>query len=864
MARRLVTQIADAENDPELVARISEFYDGPLGFVMAVFPWGKEGTSLHDETGPDEWHIELLTDLGERIKAGERNPTGALLTAVASGHGVGKAQPVSMEIDTPVGKRRWGDLKPGDVVFGRDGRPTKIVSVHPQGVKPVHRVVLDDRTSTLVCAEHLWTVRGRASRRDGSNAWETLSTADLMRRGVTRSNGPNRARQWELPSIEPVEYPAEWVPVDPYTLGVWLGDGARNTDTFTSADPEVPAGVRAAGYEVVESQAKSGKASVYAVRGLRVGLRMLGVYDKGAHEKRVPRRYMENSPAVRGAVLRGLIDTDGFVTPTGAVIFTSVSEGLARDVAWIARSLGGKAVEHAPHPTSYRRVDGSKVEGRPAFNVTLTMPEGFCVALIRRKAERVRATTQKRYLSRWIDRIEDAGAEECMCITVEAADHLYLTNDFIPTHNTTLVAWLILWFISTRQHPQIVVTANTTNQLTGKTWRELSKWHRLMAHATWFTWSATKFAMKAAPDTWFAAAVPWSKERSEAFAGTHEKHVLLIFDEASAVDDAIWESAEGALTTAGAMWFAFGNPTRNTGRFRECWRRFRNRWVVKQVDSRKAKKADQRQIANWIEDYGEDSDFVRIRVKGEFPRSGSTQFIAEDVVEAAMQRFRRAERDKVARLGEPVDGFAVKLGVQDAADPRAPLIMAVDVARFGDDATVVGLRRGNVFIKHAEWRGLDGEQVGQRCAEIINALGPDAVFLDSNGLGASAYDTLVRLGYDVVGVNAGVKAQDESRYFNRRVEMWDLMKLWLGKGGMIQDDPKFKDDLIGPEYAFDAKSRWQLESKDDMKSRGLPSPDTADALAMTFYAPVAPRSEAKAVQALLARARTSGASWMAC
>jgi hypothetical protein len=405
---------------------------------------------------------------------------------------------------------------------------------------------------------------------------------------------------------------------------------------------------------------------------------------------------------------------------------------------------------------------------------------------------------------------------------------------------SALVAWVILWFISTRHNPQIVVTANTAAQLTTKTWRELAKWHKLCLNDGWFQWSATKFYLKASPETWCANAITWSKERAEAFAGTHEKHVLLLFDEASAIDDAIWEVAEGALTTAGAIMLVFGNGTRNTGRFRECFRRFRHRWWTKTVDSRTAKKANRKQIQQWAEDYGEDSDFFRVRVLGDFPRAASSQFIAEDLVENAQARYRQLVRRKRDGLGELADlGARVEVGIEDAADEWAPLIFSVDVARFGDDETVFGFRRGKLFVRHAKYRGLDTTAVAALAAEAIEEYRPDAIFVDANGVGAGVADQLTQLGYEIIEVMGQAKALDERKYFNRRVEMYDSVRRWLKDGGIIEDDTQFRDDLVGPEYGFDGKGRFQLESKDDMKARGLPSPDTGDCLAQTFYMPVA-------------------------
>ena len=200
---------------------------------------------------------------------------------------------------------------------------------------------------------------------------------------------------------------------------------------------------------------------------------------------------------------------------------------------------------------------------------------------------------------------------------------------------TTLAAWIIHWFISTKPFPQIVATANTKTQLETKLWRELAKWHNLSEHQYMFKWTATKFYHYLAPETWFAAAIPWNKEKAEAFQGTHEKYTLIIYDEASIIDDVIWESTDGSLSSRG-IWLVTGNPTKNTGRFRECWGRFRHRWEGTTVDSRGSSHADQERIKGWIEDYGEDSDFVRIRVKGEFPRASTAQFIPSDVVEVVL------------------------------------------------------------------------------------------------------------------------------------------------------------------------------------------------------------------------------------
>jgi hypothetical protein len=390
---------------------------------------------------------------------------------------------------------------------------------------------------------------------------------------------------------------------------------------------------------------------------------------------------------------------------------------------------------------------------------------------------------------------------------------------------SALVAWLLLWAMSTFEDTRGVVTANTENQLRTKTWAELSKWHRLLINRHWFRLTATAlFSVQPAHEkTWRIDAVPWSENNTEAFAGLHNegRRIIVVFDEASAIPDIIWETTEGALTDANTeiFWFAFGNPTRNTGRFKECFGRFRHRWQTRQVDSRTVAITNKAQIAEWIEDFGEDSDFVRVRVRGVFPRAGSTQFISGEVVEEARKR----EVETVH---------------------QEPLVLGVDVARFGDDRTVLCYRKGRngACIPWQTYRNLDTMQVAAKVAEAWTLRKPAAIFVDEGGLGAGVVDRLRQLSVPVTGVNFGgkpdrIQMDDGIKVRNKRAEMWAQMRAWL-KGGAIPDDYELAADLTGVEYGFDDNQAIQLERKESMKKRGLASPDLADALALTFAYPV--------------------------
>lgn len=380
---------------------------------------------------------------------------------------------------------------------------------------------------------------------------------------------------------------------------------------------------------------------------------------------------------------------------------------------------------------------------------------------------------------------------------------------------TALIAWIILWFISTREHPQIIVTAGKQDQLSGKTWREVAKWKKLAICGHWFHWTATKLEHVLFPDTWFAHAIPWSKNAPENFAGTHEKHVLVIYDEASAIDDCIWETTDGAMTTPGAMWIAFGNPTRTTGRFAQCFGKFKHRWKNHHVDSRTAKMANRKLLDQWVEDHGEDSDFVRVRVRGLFPRAGSLQFITNDEYAAATKR-----------VAEGYEQFGK--------------VLSVDVARHGDDQSVICKRQGRKVWPLKRLRIRDLMQLAARIAEVIDEWAPDAVYIDATGMGWGVVDRLHQLGYrQVVGIQTGESGFKPDLFYNRRAELWYAMREFIQNGGQLPVDPELETELTEPQYGFDSQQRWKLETKKEMKDRDLASPDGADALALSFAAPVA-------------------------
>lgn len=396
---------------------------------------------------------------------------------------------------------------------------------------------------------------------------------------------------------------------------------------------------------------------------------------------------------------------------------------------------------------------------------------------------------------------------------------------------SAFLSWIDDWHMSTHLGSTTIVTANTEEQLKSRTWAELGKWHTLSLNKHWFD----KQALSLRPQAWFtealkkqlsidstyyyALAQTWSEENPDAFAGVHNPAgVLLVFDEASGISEKIWSVSEGFFTDISPyhFWFAFSNPRRNTGSFYECFHKYRDYWKRRHIDSRTVEGIDADRLNAIIEKYGKDSDEAKIEVLGEFPSQGDKQFIARDIVDGARER-------------------------ELLADDHAPLIMGVDPARFGDDKSVIRFRQGRNgrVLPPFKFKGLDNMELANQCAALISKYNPDAIAVDA-GNGTGVIDRLREMGYKVHEVWFGSKSS-QPEYANKRTEMWADMREWL-KGACIDLDDDLKDDLVGPEYGFMGRSdQIMLESKEKMKSRGLHSPDDADALACTFAVKVARR-----------------------
>ena len=390
---------------------------------------------------------------------------------------------------------------------------------------------------------------------------------------------------------------------------------------------------------------------------------------------------------------------------------------------------------------------------------------------------------------------------------------------------SALFSFIEHWMMSCQLGSTTIVTANTEEQLKSKTWGELGKWMTLSLNGHWFE----KQALSVKPAEWFkealkrqlkidstyyyAAATLWSEENPDAFAGAHnEAGMLVVYDEASGIHEKIWSVTDGFFTepVLHRYWLAFSNPRRNTGMFYNCFHGDAAAfWKNRSIDARSVEGTDKDHLQGIINQYGEDSYEAKVEVKGVFPNQSDKQFISRTVVNGAVER-------------EVVD------------DQGAPLIMGIDPARYGGDKAVIRFRQGRNgrVVPPQKFSGLDNMQLVKRIIDSIERYNPDAICCDA-GSGTGVIDRLRELGYKVHEVWFG-KESDNPEWGNKRTELWDLMREWL-KGACIDKDRELIEGLVGPEFQpYGKTDKLILEPKEKMKSRGLKSPDDADALAVTF------------------------------
>lgn len=385
------------------------------------------------------------------------------------------------------------------------------------------------------------------------------------------------------------------------------------------------------------------------------------------------------------------------------------------------------------------------------------------------------------------------------------------------TGKTTVIAILALWFVCCHYDAKCVVTAASQDQLRDGAWSEIRKWLAALPEALRGQLDAgeERVTLKAAPEMGFVVRRTASKSNPQALAGIHAKHVLYLIDEASGIEEVIFETAAGSLSTHDAMAAMFSNPTKASGFFFDSHNKMRSRWRTWRVNSEDVPRA-QGHIEDIIAAYGKGSNKYRVRVLGEFPTAADDTVIPLELIEAAVNR-------NVAPLSFiPVWG--------------------VDVGRFGDDASALAKRQGNVLLEPPkEWHGKDTVQLATLILHEYRAthedMRPSEIIVDEIGIGAGVVDQMRILGLPVRGVNVGEAASTDDKYMRLRDEGWFQARAWFAERGcrLPSGCDKLISELSGPTYDYSASGKIVVEPKKEMKKRGLPSPNQADAFINTLF-----------------------------
>ncbi len=379
-------------------------------------------------------------------------------------------------------------------------------------------------------------------------------------------------------------------------------------------------------------------------------------------------------------------------------------------------------------------------------------------------------------------------------------------------------SWMVLWFISTHYPAKIVLTANTSAQLNDVLMSEINKWHRKMSpeFREQIEVKSDRVELKSAPTESFAACRTSRRENPEALQGFHADNMLFLIDEASGIDDVVFEVAAGALSTKGAKQVLTGNPTRTSGYFFDAFHKMRDNWYTMTVSCADSTRVDPKFIDDMALQYGDESSIFGVRVLGNFPKQDDDVLLPLHLIESAVNRD---------------------------VEPTGQVVWALDIARFGSDRSCLIKRQGNTVMDDIKvWQGKDLMQLcGLVHAEFLmepDERRPMEIMCDVIGLGAGAVDRLCEMGLPARGVNVSEGSTIKEKYINRRAELWFALREWfMARDCRIPDDPTLIQELTAPRYQFTSSGKLKIESKDEIRKRLSRSCDVADALMLSMESP---------------------------
>jgi hypothetical protein len=699
--------------------------------------------------------------------------------AVKSGHGCfAKGHPVMM---------RDGSIKPvedievGDILMGDDGKSERIVLELKRGQEEMYKFIFNSGDSHTYNASHKLVLV--ATQTHG-----TQKRGDIIEVEVKDwLLWSDRKKKTHAIMKHSVEFDEKALPIDPYIFGAWLGDGNSENDYIYLGDKKEAVANRVGGVFV----SRRNNTNKYRL-GIRSELKKLGVLKN----KHIPKSYKTGSIRQRLQLIAGLLDTDGSLDRRQYELTTKF-ETLAKDFDWLCKSVG-----------LHTNIKQKTVSGVVYYRLSIGRNTDI-IPCIRHKIDNS-IDSQRQNLHFGIKSVEPLGVGNYYGFTLNG-NHRFLSGDFIVTRNTgksTLLSWISLWAGLTKYDAKIPITAPSAPQLLFTLMPEIRKWEQKLPNILRKSIEAKTETISFKNGNFIAMRTA-RKENPEALQGFHATNLFFLVDEGSGVPDNIFEVVEGALTGEHNVIIMVGNPTRTNGYFYNAFHKHKELWTTHTLNAEKSPNVDPAIVELRRKQYGSDSDVYRVRVLGEFPRASSDSLFSVELLEEA-----------VARTDAIDDGDEV---------------WGLDIARYGDDRSVLAKRKGYYIRPLIVKQNLDTmDIVNWIKAEYQNAqIKPTAIFVDTIGMGVGAFDVLARDGYPVMDGNVGRKSF-EMGLANKRIEIYKRLAQKM-EHLSLPDDDELVGELSAIRYIINEKGMMALEKKEDTKKRLGRSPDKADAVALTYY-----------------------------
>lgn len=632
----------------------------------------------------------------------------------------GKAQPLDATVYTPFGKNRMGNIKPGDFVLAVDGTPTKVLEIYPQGIRQCYVVEFSDGTLVECDGEHMWEIH------NSRYAPTVVTTLELLRMPEWK-----RKRSY-VPQIEAVDFVSRDVPVDPYLLGFLIGDGnlTNNVVRFSTADSQIvdllqtkiPQDHKIRYIERVDYHITAGdNANYIKANGLHIinHLDSLGLMGKHAHEKSIPVNYIYNSQETRIRVLQGLMDADGWVNKHGQPMLEQSSWQLAEDVIELVQSLGGSVLTNSDNSAGYWNSDDIWIQGRTRYRQVIRLPNPEICFLLERKRNLVRTSSKSG--GRMIKDVRPSRNVECQCIEVDHPRHLYLTEGFIPTHNTVAaIAWLLEQAFAGKPGQNFWWVAPVADQAR-------IAFSRIKGGLT--RGSFTSAESPTPKITLMNGAIIWFKSGDNPDSLYGEDVYAAVVDEASRVKEESWNALRSTLT-------ATRGPVRVIGNVKG-----RKNWFYR--------------LARMAESERDDPNSNMFYVKITVLDAIAAGVISQDEMEDA----RKVLPENVFRelyMAEPSDDTGNPFGLGHIAactlrnpdgtlsksiqSNQPPVAFGIDLAKKQDYFVVIGLDADGRVCVFQRWQGVPWRESIRRVHEIVGEDVPALV--DSTGLGDPVLEEL--------------------------------------------------------------------------------------------------------------------------